>query len=532
MCGLVGLASTEKMRNRQDRKNLMEEGLAIDSFRGWDSTGIALVELDKEKYTPTVYKKDLHGFDFIQQWKVQKLLNDIERYSIVMGHNRSATRGTVSSYNAHPFQFDHITLVHNGTVDNCHDFAPWQECKLEVDSAKVAWAMARSKDEKEILEKCEGAFLFMWHNAKDGSLNIARNPRKNLHWVYLENENTMIWASEDSMLRHLLERRDLKVDMNFEILHPKPGIWYKFNIKDLRKFEKIPFVLSQGRRTQTTAPSHPYAASGYDQAEEWEAAHMAAIRGEGGSGTTTKTILTLPSKETSTSHSSGNDEIDEIRRSLSHQRQRDLKRAGVPTSKKRIERASAELAKLGFVFNQNSVFLPDVFVPYRNQRNGFGAIVGRLRSGVTAQLFNMTEDMYKKYHEYGKIWVKLVNVRNGPKDIVSVICVEDGRSQRLLANWEADKKEGSKSDAGSIERVYRGPTGTLVSVARFKELTDRGCGNCSGFVNPIFHHDVAWIGEPPTPICHECTSNPQICATLGIDVRAYTPRVQHHPRMH
>jgi predicted glutamine amidotransferase len=34
-----------------------------------------------------------------------------------IGHNRLATRGVVNPFNAHPFQFGHITGAHNGTLE-------------------------------------------------------------------------------------------------------------------------------------------------------------------------------------------------------------------------------------------------------------------------------------------------------------------------------------------------------------------------------------------------------------------------------
>lgn len=498
MCGLIGSASTEGMKNRGDRREVIEEGLAIDAFRGRDSTGIALIEKGKEKESPEIYKRDLNGFDFIQNIKVRNFLNDIEKYSIVMGHNRSATRGTITSANAHPFQFNNITLVHNGTVDNAHDLASVNEAGSVVDSAKVAYAMARENDPKGIIERCTGGFTFMWHDSKDGTLNVARNEKKPLFWCYIEKENTMYWASEESMLLHLLLRRGMNIEG--DILYPKPGVWYKFKVDNLREFEKIPFALSQGRHMDRgkLTPWEGHTDQGWKQ-------EVLRLREGRGTSTTPTT--------TNTERGASDEELDEIRRSLSHQRIRDFKRTGIPTSKKRIERASNELNKLGYRFQQNSVFLPEVWVCYKNQKDR-GVAVGRLKDGASAQLYNIPEEIFEAYKAHGRAFVQLVNVRQGPKNLVSVICVEHPKHSEIIHREVQSQLEGSKSS--SIERVLNGPGGTLISKARFTELTSNGCGNCTGFVNPIYHYQTLWVGNPPTPICHECSRDKEIMEGLGL----------------
>src|SRR5579862_8555722 len=143
MCGIVGCASTEGMKNRSARLDYMKMGLDIGSWRGWESTGLALVG-QNAKEAPIVYKRAVNGRDFIQLKIVDKYLNDIEKFPVVIGHNRAATtgRGNIVDHNAHPFQYGKITLVHNGHIRNCHSLKGAAEgAGCQVDSAHVAFSM-------------------------------------------------------------------------------------------------------------------------------------------------------------------------------------------------------------------------------------------------------------------------------------------------------------------------------------------------------------------------------------------------------
>src|SRR6185312_6118211 len=92
MCGLLGFASTEGMKRRSLSRGFFMTGfpmVAVD--RGMESSGLALVGNPAE--VPTIYKKALWGGDFIMHVPVRKYLDDIEKYSVAIGHVRAATSG-------------------------------------------------------------------------------------------------------------------------------------------------------------------------------------------------------------------------------------------------------------------------------------------------------------------------------------------------------------------------------------------------------------------------------------------------------
>lgn len=503
MCGIVGVASTEGMKNRSSRLQFMKMGLDIDSWRGWESTGLALVP-SEPKDPPIVYKRALNGRDFIQLHQVDKYLGDLEKYTVAIGHNRAATtgRGNIVDHNAHPFQYGHITLVHNGHIRNTHSLKGAVEgAKCQVDSAHVAFSMS-ANGEMETLEQIEGGFVFVWWNSETGLLNIARNTERPMHMAFAEKENTFYWASELTELLHLL--KDVQIDEEVGILYPKPWTWYKYSLKNLREYEKVPFVKSQGRQTTTTTgPNHGGTIYGGWTDEEigaWEAQE------------TSKVSTTDPTSKDS-------EEIEEIRQSVANQRLKDAKLSGVPTSKKRIIRATFELRKLGIDYNSLRICNPISWQKYKNQEN-LGSVLARTRrEGYLIEVLQVHHEKYLEYFRAGSLLVDCVNVRNGPSNDIRVVGTVSPRMKDYL---EHRQKKAERSN--STERNIDGPSGQKITMARFLELTDGGCANCMSDIFPKESNEIVWVGIPAQPICASCAADPQIMELLGVPeyVRANT----------
>ena len=105
MCGIVGYIG-----NKQAYPILMT-GLKRLEYRGYDSTGIALIQGDKT----VMYKKqgkvaDLEAF----------LANEDTSGCIGMGHTRWATHGEPNDVNAHPHTSmkGKFIVIHNGIIEN------------------------------------------------------------------------------------------------------------------------------------------------------------------------------------------------------------------------------------------------------------------------------------------------------------------------------------------------------------------------------------------------------------------------------
>lgn len=515
MCGIIGVASTEGMRNRGIRRNYMRMGLDIDSWRGWESTGMALVE-DKRSASPIIYKRALNGRDFIQLNKVDKYLDDIEKYPIVIGHNRAATtgRGHIVDDNAHPFQYGKITLVHNGHIRNTLDLPGAVElAQCPVDSAHVAASM-EVNGEMETLESLDGGFAFVWWNSVTGTLNMARNTERPLNFVFSDKENTLFFASEFTQLLHLL--KEVPLDEETGLLYPEPWVWYQFDLKNLREYTKTPFVRRHGRRNTGSKGTIQRGSGAQDTlladilVEEDEEAWEAWAQEQSGRRATGDRTG-VPTFERS--------ELDEIREDISKQRHKDARQSGIPTSRKRIERAKQELKNMGLSYGHMRVCHPVSWTKYKNQTN-LGTVLARTHNGGhMVEVLQVRSEEYSEFSKWGRILVDLVNVRrssNGSKHIVGVV---SQRMKEYLKRKEENLPVSiSREASGAIDRNYDGPGGGKITLDRFIELTSDGCGNCCCDLPPSQHGTLIWVGD--SPLCSECGRDPGVLELVGFPRQA------------
>ncbi|GKV95566.1 glutamine--fructose-6-phosphate transaminase (isomerizing) [Pectobacterium aroidearum] len=104
MCGIVGAVA------QRDVAEILLEGLRRLEYRGYDSAGLAVV--DSEGNVARLRRLG----------KVQVLSQAAEESDLHGGtgiaHTRWATHGEPSEENAHPHVSEHITIVHNGIIEN------------------------------------------------------------------------------------------------------------------------------------------------------------------------------------------------------------------------------------------------------------------------------------------------------------------------------------------------------------------------------------------------------------------------------
>lgn len=126
MCGIVGY------RGKKNAKDALISCLRMLEYRGYDSSGIAVIENKKIRVIKSVGRID----------ELDKKLSRYDLSSCTCGiaHTRWATHGKVNEENAHPHHIGRVTLVHNGVIENYKDI----ESKLnnynfvsETDSERV-----------------------------------------------------------------------------------------------------------------------------------------------------------------------------------------------------------------------------------------------------------------------------------------------------------------------------------------------------------------------------------------------------------
>ena len=215
MCGIVLAGTTLRLVEREI--NLFEKLLYCDTLRGSHSTGvIAGFSLPNDVHFSKIGKTAQTGPDFLDSkvWKETKVhqykqtpvstFDVTQQPNYLVGHNRYATMGAKTAVNAHPFQCEHIKLVHNGTLSD-QSLLPDHE-KFEVDSNNICHAIAVQGAEKTI-QQLNGAFTLIWVDDKEQTLNIIRNDERPFHLAETIS-GTWFGASEEEMLMWIIQRDD------------------------------------------------------------------------------------------------------------------------------------------------------------------------------------------------------------------------------------------------------------------------------------------------------------------------------------
>jgi hypothetical protein len=222
MCGIWGAFPTRVGGFSVSDIDRIEQQMIISSLRGSDSTGIAMLENSSKK--PRVFKT-AGGPAYLlntDAWtKIREFL--FKKATVAFGHGRAATKGGISSKNAHPFTVDHITLVHNGTIHSGLEEEHLTE-GTEVDSLALCSAIA-NKGLVDALFNLRGAYAIIVHDSKEKCIYIVRNGERPLHRIRQPEMDYIL--SEEEMCKFLGARSKFYVP---KIEYFLPHIIYKYDI--------------------------------------------------------------------------------------------------------------------------------------------------------------------------------------------------------------------------------------------------------------------------------------------------------------
>ena len=174
MCGIFAYIGSKQA------SPLLIEGLSLLEYRGYDSSGVALLENNVLKI-------------FKEKGRAQNLKEKIDkenpRGSLGIAHTRWATHGEPSEINAHPHTDcqGKIAVVHNGIIENYQALKTLLEKEghkfvSDTDTEVIAHLIEKFKDddfEKAVLKALsflEGTF---------GLAIIKQGQEKIIHWALL-----------------------------------------------------------------------------------------------------------------------------------------------------------------------------------------------------------------------------------------------------------------------------------------------------------------------------------------------------------
>lgn len=178
MCGIVGFIS---LQGRTNAGEMLCEGLKCLEYRGYDSSGIAVLDDGK-----LIVRKGVGKIDAV----AQKHGFREHHGTASAGHQRWATHGNVTDENAHPHQdcTGKIAVVHNGIIENYQQLraelsAKGHSFKGQTDTEAIPHLIEQElKSEKSFqeavrkaLKKLHGSYaLLILHADAPNQLIVAR----------------------------------------------------------------------------------------------------------------------------------------------------------------------------------------------------------------------------------------------------------------------------------------------------------------------------------------------------------------------
>jgi len=218
MCGIVGVTGSDPALP------FLLDGLSRLEYRGYDSSGVALVDEDR------VWVRRRAG----KLAELTGAVGDAPHASVGIGHTRWATHGGPTENNAHPHTdcTGALALVHNGIIENHVELgdelvSAGHDLKSETDSEVLAHMIEAGMADgtgladavRAALSRVEGSFAIAAVHAGDPELIVAG--RRSSPLVAGRTEGSGLVASDIPAL--LAATREVYIIDDDQVVEVRPG---------------------------------------------------------------------------------------------------------------------------------------------------------------------------------------------------------------------------------------------------------------------------------------------------------------------
>lgn len=266
MCGHSGIAGTIGTTGLKVFNDLM----VITSLRGQHSAGVAAVDRDVGRANKDTYLVKAPGnvFDLMDHKRYGTVV--ASHRNILLGHCRAATVGKINAVNAHPFEFDNCVGAHNGTIPHMEISKIPGSKDYGTDSEAIMANISKDGGPNTVIPLIQGAWALVWYDKTDHTINFLRNKERSFFFAIVDDDKTLIWASEADMI-HLACGRN-GVDSANNVWVTAPDTHYKFKVPTTlnEKFDAWDEFEVKGRKEEPkAAPFQGGPQTGYYQGYGW-----------------------------------------------------------------------------------------------------------------------------------------------------------------------------------------------------------------------------------------------------------------------